>query len=108
MNTKSLKLFNVVLSDRESSAPLLINDLGVVLDAKAAPYKASIEKFLRKQILNSSQLNSSFYTSWEKVKNLPELERLIDQILHYASTYGTNFQSSISLMRRSRVSLKTV
>ena len=93
MNTKSLKLFNVVHSEREAAAPVLIKDLGIVLDPKAAPYQAMIEKYLRKHVLNSSQLNSSFYTSWEKVKNLPALERLIDQVLHYASTYGSNFQS---------------
>lgn len=93
MNTKSLKLFNVVLSEREAPTPTLIKDLGVILDSRAAPYQATVEKHLRKHILKSTQLNSSFYTSWDKIKNLSELERLIDQILHYASTYGTNFQS---------------
>lgn len=93
MNTKSLKLFNVVHSEKQASAPVIIKDLGVILDAQAAPYQVMVEKYLRKQILNSTQLNSSFYTSWEKIKNLPEIERLIDQILHYATTYGTGFQS---------------
>lgn len=93
MNTKSLKLFNVVCAEREATAPVLIKDLGIVLDSKAAPYQVNIEKYFRSKTLNSSKLNSSFYTSWEKVKNLPEIERLIDQVLHYASTYGTNFQS---------------
>jgi len=35
--------------------------------------------------------NSTFYQSWKDVISKSRFELLIDQILHYSSTYGTNF-----------------
>ena len=37
--------------------------------------------------------NSTFYKNWEQMKSKSRLEQLFDQILHYMTTYGTNFQS---------------
>ena len=36
--------------------------------------------------------NSTFYKAWDDVTSKTRLELFIDQIQHYASTYGTNFQ----------------
>ena len=35
--------------------------------------------------------NSTFYKSFDDVKNLNRFELYIDQLMHYASTYGTEF-----------------
>lgn len=37
--------------------------------------------------------NSTFYKSWKSVTEKSRLELLLDQMIHYASTYGTNYQS---------------
>ena len=36
--------------------------------------------------------NSTFYKSWKSVTEKSRLELLLDQLIHYASTYGTNYQ----------------
>lgn len=36
--------------------------------------------------------NSTFYKSWKSVTEKSRLELLLDQMIHYASTYGTNYQ----------------
>ena len=38
------------------------------------------------------QYNSTFYKTWSDVTNKTRFELLIDQILHYMSTYGTDFE----------------
>lgn len=35
--------------------------------------------------------NSTFYKSWKSVTEKSRLELLLDQMIHYASTYGTNY-----------------
>ena len=37
------------------------------------------------------QYNSTFYKSWSDVANKTRLELLVDQIMHYMTTYGTDF-----------------
>jgi hypothetical protein len=37
--------------------------------------------------------NSTFYKSWKQMKSKSRFEQFIDQVLHYATTYGTDFQS---------------
>lgn len=44
--------------------------------------------FLKSQQAN---FNSTFYKSWEQVDNLDELQMRILQMVHYMSTYGTDY-----------------
>jgi len=37
--------------------------------------------------------NSTFYKSWEQMMSKSRFEQFIDQVLHYMTTYGTDFQS---------------
>lgn len=37
------------------------------------------------------QYNSTFYKTWNDVKNKSRFELFVDQVLHYMSTYGTDF-----------------
>lgn len=38
--------------------------------------------------------NATFYQQWSNISSRNRLELLIDQLLHYASTYGTNMQGT--------------
>ena len=49
-----------------------------------------VVRFIESEIVD---YNSTFYKSWEQMKSKSRLEQFIDQILHYMTTYGTNFQS---------------
>lgn len=40
------------------------------------------------------QYNSTFYKTWSDVENKSRLELLIDQLIHYMSTYGTCFMGN--------------
>ena len=37
--------------------------------------------------------NSTFYKNWAQMSSKSRFEQFIDQVLHYMTTYGTNFQS---------------
>lgn len=37
--------------------------------------------------------NSTFYKTWDKIKDTPRVLLLMDQLLHYASTYGTDYEA---------------
>lgn len=49
---------------------------------------SDVLKFLETQEVN---LNSTFYKNWATVEKLSELEMYILQMLHYMSTYGTDY-----------------
>ncbi|MCK9544245.1 MAG: hypothetical protein M0R03_19675 [Novosphingobium sp.] len=43
---------------------------------------------------NASNYNTTFYKSWDDVVSKDRFELLIDQIIHYSTTYGTNFTAN--------------
>ena len=43
------------------------------------------------------QYNSTFYKTWNDVKNKSRFELFVDQVLHYMSTYGTDFSEEAYL-----------
>lgn len=104
-----LKLFNgVVLSNtsKEKISFDAYNELskrtikkGYVIDSRLVFFlpKSELKKLMNsveKDILVSfSDWNKAFYSSWEKIENMSEVEFRIDQFLHYLTTYGTNFES---------------
>lgn len=47
--------------------------------------------------------NSTFYQSWINILSKTRFELFLDQIRHYASTYGTNFQSEAWLPEHSEL-----
>lgn len=46
-----------------------------------------------KEMMTQGKLDKTFHKTWSKVQNASRLELLMEQIKHYASTYGTNFES---------------
>lgn len=91
---KTLKLFNAVLAQASSEKPHVSED-GYVIEPAALWAKDKIVRYYKKEALNGNDLNKTFHKSWQKIKDSTRAELAFEQILHYLSTYGTNFQGEI-------------
>lgn len=98
MNTNlialSLELFNAV--PEGSAAKISPKDgleFGVLIDEKAAYATSAILKYFKEHQLTGEQLNATFHKSWKVIKDSTRAELFLHQILHYMTTYGTNFKS---------------
>ncbi|WP_404986803.1 hypothetical protein ACI513_07400 [Chryseobacterium sp. M5] len=91
---KTLKLFNAVLA-RKSNEKLFISDEGFIIESDALWAKKEIISYYSKEKLNGNDLNKTFHKSWQKIKESSRIELLIEQINHYISTYGSDFQNEI-------------
>ncbi|MFK7748895.1 MAG: hypothetical protein AB8B65_10915 [Kordia sp.] len=100
---KTLKLFNAVVAKEKTSSIFgeispkkpFITDEGYIIETKALWAKRKIIKFYTDEKLNGNDLNKTFYKSWSTIKNHARGQFLIEQIKHYISTYGSNFQAEI-------------
>lgn len=89
---KTLELFNAVVA-KESNNPLVhLSDDGYIIEPNALWAKDQITSYYDAQKLSGNDLNKTFYKSWEKVQNSSRYELYLDQIMHYFSTYGSDFQ----------------
>lgn len=91
---KTLQLFNAVLAKESGEKPFISND-GFIIEPNALWAKKQIISYYSKEKLNGNDLNKTFHKSWEKIKTSTRWELLTDQIEHYLSTYGSNFQDEI-------------
>ncbi len=106
METNNLKItfamvdyFKSTLSTNSASADSFTKitklslQRGYIIDPSACG--KDTESFLE-NYLNLKQINtkSTFYKTWSEVLEKNGAEIFIDQYLHYASTYGSNFQST--------------
>jgi hypothetical protein len=91
---KTLKLFNAVLA-RESNEKPFISDEGFIIESDALWAKKEIISYYKREKLNGNDLNKTFHKSWQKIKESSRIELLIEQINHYISTYGSDFQNEI-------------
>ncbi|MCI3935616.1 hypothetical protein MQX03_00280 [Chryseobacterium aahli] len=91
---KTLKLFNAVLA-KESDAKAFISEDGFMIEPDAVWAKKEIISFYKREKLNGNDLNKTFHKSWQKIKDSTRFQLLIEQINHYISTYGSNFQNEI-------------
>jgi hypothetical protein len=57
--------------------------------------KKEIVRFYKNEKLDGFGLNKTFHKSWDKIFKSSRTELLIEQIRHYISTYGSNFQEEI-------------
>jgi hypothetical protein len=90
----SLRLFNaVVVADKRDSGTVyeLNEQRGVVIAPSAMHRITDIKRYVEEKHLTGSELNSTFYSNWNKVRTVSLEDRLCDQILHYFSTYGLEF-----------------
>ena len=91
---KTLKLFNAVLAKKSKSGPAVLK-AGYIISKDAAWAEKEIIEYYRKEALSGNDLNKTFHKSWSVIKNSTREELLLEQILHYASTYGTGFEGEI-------------
>lgn len=91
---KTLKLFNAVLA-KESDAKAFISEDGFMIEPDAVWAKKEIISYYKKEKLNGNDLNKTFHKSWQKIKDSTRFQLLVEQINHYISTYGSNFQNEI-------------
>jgi len=92
---KTLKLFNSVQSKPSKQQDVYVSEEGYVIEPAALWAKEEIVSYYKKEKLNGNELNKTFHKSWEKIKNSSRVDLLIEQIRHYISTYGSNFQDEI-------------
>ena len=90
---KTLKLFNAVLYQESKESHLVTYD-GIVIESGATWLKSTISKYYEEERLNGNDLNKTFHKSWQKIKESSRFSLLLDQIRHYISTYGSNFQNT--------------
>jgi hypothetical protein len=91
---KTLKLFNAVVA-KKSDKETFINDSGLAIVPNALWAKTRILKFYKENTLSGTDLNKTFHKSWSKILDSTRYELLCEQIKHYISTYGSNFQDEI-------------
>ncbi len=91
---KTLKLFNAVPA-KESDAEAFISEDGFIIEPAAVWAKKEIISYYAKEKLNGNDLNRTFHKSWKKIKDSTRFQLLTEQISHYVSTYGSNFQNEM-------------
>lgn len=89
MDVHSITLFGVALAGK--TTPLLqkqCTELAAKIGYAVHP-DACTEETLQWLQSQQANFNSTFYQKWQDVASKSRTELLIDQLLHYASTYGT-------------------
>ena len=94
-----ISLFNCVAvrPDEELLDPAEINLLASRCGYLVHPDACTrdVERFLKARVSN---LNTTFYKSWKDVASLQEAEMRVLQLLHYISTYGTDYKGKAFTM----------
>lgn len=91
---KTLKLFNAVLA-KPSRLKRHVARQGYVIEPSALWAKDQILAYYNREALGGKDLNKTFHKSWKTIRDTPRGELRLEQILHYASTYGTDFTGDI-------------
>jgi len=97
VNEALLNLFNAIFIESKNEKAGWIDNLtadsisnGFVISPEAQPYVTQPLFDLIKKVkgFSGEQANSSFHKSWKTVKDTPIEELVIQQIIHYFTTYG--------------------
>jgi len=96
MTQETLSLFNKAIPTKQNIDFSVINKYAVSLGYLVHPdlCNKDVLKWLE---LNNTNLNSTFYKSWQAVISKNRFELYLDQIRHYASTYGTDYEGEVYL-----------
>jgi hypothetical protein len=93
---KTLKLFNAVLAkENKDNVDFYISEDGYIIEKGALWATKKIVDFYKKEKLNGNDLNKTFHKSWKTIKNSDRFTLYVEQIRHYLSTYGTNFEGEV-------------
>lgn len=90
VNNLIIELFNKSLVLEPILDFKTVNEKAVKYGYLIHPNVCSME-VLNYVLSKKTNYNSTFYTKWTSIINKSRFELLIDQLLHYASTYGSNF-----------------
>ncbi len=90
-NGDLVKLFNISIEDSRNEVNYVtLNNaamqVGYIVHPKACNY--ATKQFIQSI---SGNVNSTFYNNWEDITSKTRFELFIDQLLHYVTTYGTDF-----------------
>lgn len=91
---KTLKLFNSVVLKETDEKPF-VSEQGYIVESGALWAKKEIINFYKNEKLDGYGLNKTFHKSWTTIFRSSRTDLLIEQIRHYISTYGSNFQDEI-------------
>lgn len=91
---KTLKLFNAVLHKDTNSKPFISKE-GFIISSCAIWCKDEIVRHLLNEKLSGNDLNKTFHKSWKTIQESSRFELLQHQILHYISTYGSDFKDEV-------------
>lgn len=91
MEKDLVKLFKCAVENKETNLDVktvesMAIQRGYIVDPKVC--NQAVVDFLEDEPVD---YNSTFYTSWNDIISRNRLDLLLDQIVHYATTYGTNF-----------------
>lgn len=96
-NTISLTLFGAVVKEEKSGRTpkpnLSLIERGIIVSPEAVYAMSEISEWAKTVMLTPLQLNSTFHKSWNKIKTSSRFELLLHQLMHYCTTYGSDFQS---------------
>lgn len=92
--SKLIKYFKVAPTDGKKVEVSRVVMEGAKRGYLVAPEACTedVLEFLEAETFNP---NSTFYKTWKDVTDKDRFELFIDQILHYASTYGTNYEGEV-------------
>ena len=101
-NFAEIRLFGRALSKENSSVS---HELIVECAKKGYAIDRYVDQDRVKAYIDTLPINynSTFYSTFEEVVNLTTEEVAVDQILHYISTYGTNFQGKAYVPNQSDI-----
>tara|TARA_R110000765_G_scaffold28525_6_gene68723 strand:- start:3133 stop:4926 length:1794 start_codon:yes stop_codon:yes gene_type:complete len=93
---KTLHLFNSVPTSatQKTRGWCILPEYGIIVEPSASHLLTKIKKFYSEKALTGNQLNKTFHKSWAKVINSTREDLLVDQIMHYMSTYGAGHTSN--------------
>lgn len=91
MNTKLISMFHSALREPGAEKNFAkVNEVAMKYGYIIHPECCTkdVVAWLKEQSFNP---NATFYKEWEDITSKTRFELLVDQILHYATTYGTDF-----------------
>lgn len=96
MTNETLRLFGKAIATKTNVNFSKVNEVAVKLGYLVHPDLCNTEVL---KWLNSKEcdINTTFYKSWNDIIRKNRFELLIDQLLHYASTYGTEYTGEVYL-----------
>ncbi len=91
---KTLKLFNSVVLKQSNEKPF-ISEQGFIIEPGALWAKIEIVNFYKNEKLDGYGLNKTFHKSWKTIFSSSRTDLYFEQIRHYISTYGSDFEDEI-------------